>query len=310
MSSGDTSTRGRFLILGGGEGWHATQLRHAAARLQYEIAVTTYESLRGDIGSSQGVQISCDAGRLSDFDAILTRTMPAGTLEQITFRLATLHGLSSTPMVNPPRALEIAIDKFATLGLVAELGYAVPETIVVQSRREAIDAFGQLGGDCVVKPIFGGEGRGVMRIQDAELAWYTFSTLEQLGAIAYVQRFVPPGGSDTRLLVIGDQVLGMRRDNPADFRTNVGSGGRCQPIQPSADEITLARQVAAAIGLKFAAVDLLRDDSGIQYVLEVNAIPGWKAAQRVCHANIAEQLIGLLSSQSDAARPSPQVEAS
>ena len=301
----------RILCLGAGEGWHAKQLRTAAADLGCRLALASYETLRSSI-SDHGLRVACEAGAIADFDVVLTRTMPAGSLEQITFRLATLHALSPgsplspgslrssgsparvIPIVNSPRGLEIAIDKFATLGVVAGLGYAVPETTVVQSRGEAMDAFRALGGDCVVKPIFGGEGRGVMRISDPELAWYTFSTLEKLDAVCYVQRFVPPGGRDTRLLVIGDEVLGVRRTSSRDFRTNVAGGGRCESIRVSESNRTMALKICQQIGLKFASVDLIDDDESSGRVVEVNGIPGWKGAQQVITESIADRLVNLL----------------
>lgn len=291
----------RILCLGAGDGWHANQLREAAAAHGCQFSTATYESLRGDV-SDHGARIQCEAGMLGDFDAVLTRTMPAGTLEQVTFRLACLHALSSRepggcglPIVNPPRSLELAIDKFATLAHVARLGYPVPETIVVQSRREAVDAFRSLGGDCVVKPIFGGEGRGVMRVRDFELAWYVFSTLENLGAVCYIQRFIPPGGRDTRMLVIGDEVIGVRRTNGIDFRTNVSGGGNCEAIELSDEERLAALRICQNIGLKFAAVDLLDTLDGPPVVVEVNAIPGWKGAQLVTADSIAVRIISLLA---------------
>jgi ribosomal protein S6--L-glutamate ligase len=294
----------RILCLGAGEGWHAKQLRAAAADLGCRLAMASYESLRGSV-SDHGLRVECEAGAITEFDVLLTRTMPAGSLEQITFRLATLHALSaplpgstqrpggSIPLVNPPRGLEIAIDKFATLGVVARLGYAVPETMVVQSRGEALDAFRALGGDCVIKPIFGGEGRGVMRISDPELAWYTFSTLENLDAVCYVQRFVPPGGRDIRLLVIGDEVIGVRRINSRDFRTNVAGGGHCEAIDVLDSDRTMALRICRQIGLKFASVDLIDDESSGR-VVEVNGIPGWKGAQQVVNESIAHRLVNLL----------------
>jgi ribosomal protein S6--L-glutamate ligase len=196
--------------------------------------------------------------------------------------------------VNPPRSLEIAIDKFATLARVAELGYSIPDTIVAQSRGDAIDAFGSLGGDCIVKPVFGGEGRGVMRIRDPELAWYTFSTLEQLGAVCYVQRFVSPGGGDTRLLVVGDTVIGLRRWNQGDFRTNVASGGTCEAVQLTDQQTEMAKRICQSMELRFASVDLIDSDDGQPKVLEVNAIPGWRGAQGVYDFNIAERIVSLL----------------
>jgi RimK family alpha-L-glutamate ligase len=297
----------RFLCLGGGDGWHAQQLQRAAASLDCRLRLASYESMRAAVGGQAGCVLECDAGSLHDYDAILTRTMPTGSLEQITFRLASLHSIVEadpaqrrTAVVNPPRSLEIAIDKFATLAHVSALGYDVPETIVVQSRREAIEAFKRLGGDCVIKPIFGGEGRGVMRIQDAELAWYTFATLEKLSAVCYVQRFVSPGGCDTRLLVIGDSVIGIRRSNHRDFRTNVSSGGRSEAMEPDDAQVALATRICRSMGLKFASVDLLDCLDGGQQVVEVNAIPGWKGAQSVAPFNIAARIIQLLRDESAA----------
>lgn len=299
----DRAIRNRFLCLGAGEGWHSNQLRHAADTLGCDVQFAMYESLQASVADGSGCRLSCEAGSLDQFDAVLTRTMPAGTLEHVTFRLATLHAIYdgigglAIPIVNPPRSLEIAIDKFATLARISELGFPVPETRITQSRSEAIDAYHQLGGDCIVKPIFGGEGRGVMRIQNSELAWTTFSTLENLGAICYVQRFVPPGGKDTRLLVIGEDVIGVRRRSDSDFRTNVASGGTSDAIEPTDTQISMAQTICQSLGLKFASVDLIDSDEGEPKVLEVNAIPGWKGAQGVTRFNIGQRIIKLLQSE-------------
>ena len=299
----------RILCLGGGEGWHSDQLLKAADSRGCSLDFATYESLRGNVGKGD-VRIETEAGPAADFDVVMTRTMPAGNLERVTFRLATLHALddASSPVriVNRPRSLEIAIDKFATLARVAGLGFRVPETVVVQSRGEAVDAFRELGGDVVVKPLFGGEGRGIMRIRDAELAWYTFSTLDNLGAVAYLQRFIPPGGRDTRVLVIGDEMRAIRRISDSDFRTNVSSGGRCESIEMTSDLQEMARRVCGDIGLRFAAVDLIDSDDGEPCVIEVNAIPGWKGAQQVTRESIAGMIVDML--QSEAQPETEQVE--
>jgi len=298
-------TRTRLLVLGGGNGWHGERLRCAADRFGCDIAFAAYESLRASIGN--GVCLAGEAGPLDGFDALLTRTMPAGTLEQITFRLAMLHECEATriagggrrpAIVNSPRGLELAIDKFATLARARALGFDVPETRVVQSRGEAIEAFRELGGDCVVKPIFGGEGRGVMRVRDEQLAWTTFSTLQQLGAVCYVQSFVPPGGRDVRVLVIGDEVSGVRRKNDRDFRTNHAGGGTAEKLDGHAELTESARRLVAHLGLKFAAVDFLQRDDGDPHIIEVNAVPGWRGAQAVLDADVAERIVHLLLEES------------
>lgn len=283
----------RILALGPGDGWHANQLRQAARAIGDRIDFSPYESLSATIGAAGGHAVRCDAGALRDFDAILMRTMPPGSLEQITFRLAVLHRLEAEgiPIVNSPRSLEIAIDKYATLAVICRLGFDVPPTIVAQSRQEAMEAFRALGGHCVVKPIFGGEGRGVMRIADEALAWTTFSTLERLDAIAYVQQFIPPGGRDLRLFLIGDDVWGVRREATDDWRTNVSRGARSAAVPVSDPQRDMARTIARHIGLEIGSVDLIDADDGPPRVLEVNGVPGWKGAQDALEINLADQML-------------------
>jgi len=55
---------------------------------------------------------------LSGCDALLVRSMPPGSLEQVVFRMDALARVEQqgTPVLNPPRALEIAIDKYLATG--------------------------------------------------------------------------------------------------------------------------------------------------------------------------------------------------
>ncbi len=135
--------------------------------------------------------------------------MPLGSLEQIVFRMNALHVAHSlgTPIWNPPRCLEIAIDKWLTLDIMGRHGIETPRTVVCQSREEAMAAFETLNSDCIVKPIFGGEGRGIVRLSDADMAWRVFSTLENLQAAIYIQEFLKSPGYDLRLLVVGDELF-------------------------------------------------------------------------------------------------------
>ncbi len=311
----------RILVLGGRPicrsvttplGWHLAELESAAKRLDVEIVFTDYESMLARVsnesvtstvwGQGRGVELPSEHS-LEEFDAIFTRTMPPGSMEQILFRLAVLHDEYSrrvkngtTPsLVNPPAALELAIDKYATLARVTRMGIATPSTVAAQSRSDAMRAYDALGGDVVVKPIFGGEGRGVMRVQDPELAWTTFSTLQQLGAIFYVQQFVAPGGRDLRLLVIGPHIHAIRRTCQNGFRTNVRAGGQAERIELRPEWTELAQCVCAEFDLTIAAIDLLETANGNDFrLVEVNAIPGWKGAQKVVSINLAEQIVSVL----------------
>ena len=308
----------KLLALGAGDGWHTNELRQATQSRGGQLVVASYESLSSSIAPSRDSRntiahcaTSSDGVNhpIESFDAVIARTMPAGSLEKITFRLAVLHAIAGDTVVNPhpipvintPSGLEIAIDKFATLSMIArmervrELGFTVPATCVVQSRGEAMNAFRSLGGDCVIKPLFGGEGRGVMRVFDEQLAWYAFAALDQLDSVFYVQQFVPPGGCDARLFVIGENVIACRRKNPHDFRTNVSSGASIECDQPTEEQLELAHLVADSISLTYTAIDLIDCDDGTQRILEVNAVPGWKGIQGVTDFSIADALLSAIT---------------
>ena len=117
------------------------------------------------------------ASNLLAMDGVLVRMMPPGSLEQVVFRMDALHRIAAAgiPVLNPPRAVEAAVDKYLTLSMLDRAGIPVPPTWAGESATEALEAFAALGGDVVVKPLFGSEGRGLMRISDPELAWRTLS---------------------------------------------------------------------------------------------------------------------------------------
>src|SRR5262249_59577658 len=100
-------------------------------------------------------------------------------------------GVGGGAVATPPRALEVCVDKYLALVRLAAVGLRVPETIVCQRADAALYAFEQLGHDVVVKPIFGSEGRGMVRVTDPEVAWRTFRTIERTQSVLDVQPFVP-----------------------------------------------------------------------------------------------------------------------
>jgi ribosomal protein S6--L-glutamate ligase len=162
-------------------------------------------------------------------------------------------------------------------------------------------AFDALGGDAVVKPLFGSEGRGVMRISDRELAWRTVHALERISAVLYLQRLVRHPGHDLRVFVLDGSVLGVMRRHaaPGEWRTNVSLGGRAEPFRLDAEAERLALAATRAVGAEMAGVDLIADmDQGRLVVLEVNAVPGWRALARVTGIDVAAAILSSVCGRS------------
>ena len=170
----------------------------------------------------------------------------------------------------------------------------VPATIVTESAAGAFDAFERLGGDVVVKPLFGSEGRGLLRVSDPEMARRVFPTLERLGAVIYVQEAIRHAGFDYRAFVLNGRVLGAIRRFAAngDWRTNIALGGRAEAIRLEPRLEQMAERAATAVGAEMAGVDILEDfDRGGPVVLEVNAVPGWRALSAATGVDVASAIL-------------------
>src|SRR5688572_15885229 len=102
----------RIALLSGGDGWHVRDLMRAAADLGHAAEPVDFRRVCAAAGTS-GTGTS-DAPDLDQFDAVIVRTMPPGSLEQVVFRMDRLHALAGRgiPVLNPPRALEVCVDKY------------------------------------------------------------------------------------------------------------------------------------------------------------------------------------------------------
>jgi len=280
------------------DSWYFKDLCRAAGA-RHKLVSVTFCDLTSTLGGPAPAVASGDC-RLHDADAVLVRTMPPGSLEQVVFRmdaLAQLEAVGKT-VLNPPKAVEIAVDKYLASARLAAAGLRIPRTIACQTANAAMAAFAELGGDVVLKPLFGAEGRGIARLVDDALALRAFKMLEQLGAVLYLQEFIEHEGADLRLLVVGERVLGMRRRNPLDWRTNISRGAQAEPFEPDAELIELAHRAAAAVGAPLAGVDLLPGRDGRLYAIEVNAVPGWKALARALDVDVARLVLDYVEARS------------
>lgn len=285
----------RIAVLSSPDNWHWHDLQRAAGA-RHQLTCCAFSALQATVGLKTEAPVAAHDQDLTHYDALLVRTMPPGSLEQVVFRMNTLAELErhATRVLNPARSLEVAVDKYLTLARLAARQLPVPPTITCQTWRQALEAFDRLGSDVVVKPIFGGEGRGITRIDDQALAMRAFKMLEQFRAVIYLQQFIPHEGYDLRLLVIGQQVFGMRRFNHSDWRTNVSLGASTEPLEVDSSMRELALEAAAAVECPLAGVDLLPGSDGQVYLLEVNAVPGWKALSRTLRLDVAALVLELM----------------
>ena len=278
------------VILASREGWHTQELTRALTARGHTWDLVPYEGMTASLGGRPGLRSG--AAELDRADVVLPRIIPAGSLEQIVFRMDALHRLSEggIRVVNPARAIERTVDKFWTSALLEQCGLPTPETIVCESAEEAMAAFRALG-DVIVKPLFGSMGLGMVRVADEEMAYRVVQTIETIRGVFYLQRTIAHDGRDVRVFVLGGRVLAAIERRAQGWRTNIARGAVGRPIALSEEWAGMALRAAAAVGAEYAGVDLLPARDGTVYVLEVNGVPGWEGLQQATGIDVAGALV-------------------
>lgn len=298
-------------VVGEPTGWHVGRLLAALSARGHRGTAVRWIDLSAEVRTAPPVDTPTDSGfaaerflppAIEGADIVIVRGMPGGGLEEVIFRMDLLGRLAArgTPVVNSPRGLEIAIDKYLSVARMAAAGLPVPRTMVAQHPAAIRDAWRSLGGDCVVKPLFGSRGRGLARMTDPHSLAPLLDAAAanpSAGAVAYLQEFVPHDGWDVRILIVGQESFAIRRFAPADeWRTNVSLGGRPEPFSPPEEWVDLARAASRVVETEIAGVDLLPARDGRILVLEVNAVPGWRGLEAATGIPVADAVVRHLES--------------
>ena len=287
----DSAMLSSIAILGSAKSWHVAELLKASSSNNIRAAVIDWETI-GSLAISHGEKFWPSS--LHTADAILVRTMPAGTLEQVISRMDILARLAirGSFVLNNPKSLESAIDKYVTTTRLIDAEIPVPPSAIVQSSADLEKCNVQFGGDVVLKPIFGSNGQGLFRLDGDNKPLPSF--FSETG-VAVAQQYIANDGWDARILVVGADAFAMRRiASDGEWRTNIARGGKAELFTPPSEWIELAHAATQAVGAHIAGVDILPGKDGSIWVLEVNAVPGWRALQTVTSKNISAAILSTI----------------
>ncbi len=179
-------------------------------------------------------------------------------------------------------------------------GISIPVTLITESIEEAADFVKQYN-PCVLKPITGFGGLGVQLIENKFDLENIFDFLKHhsrmFGKGAFLlQEYIRSPGFDIRALVMGDEVIStMQRVATEGIVTNIHSGGIPRPNDIDVEDI--AKKSASAVDGQLVGVDIIPDNTGNLWVLEVNATPGWVGLQSVTKEDITDLISSWLTSK-------------
>lgn len=280
----------RVVIFAEDPDWHCRRLVAAFRRHGAEVVVETLRNCRFHIaGDGAGLEIPAFGNGLPDIAFV--RSIPNGSFEQVTFRLSLLHALGElgVRVVNAARSIERCVDKSMTSFLLARAGIPTPATFVTESAESAASWRAAQAGDLVAKPLFGAQGRGLLRLDgDAALP----DPAETLSGVLYLQHYVGRDCEwrDFRVFVVGEIAVAAMARCGVSWITNVARGGSCEPAAASGRLGELAVAASRAVGTEYCGVDLIENEAGELVVLEVNSMPAWKGLQGVTASDIADRI--------------------
>nr|WP_210320089.1 RimK family alpha-L-glutamate ligase [Pseudaminobacter soli] len=262
-----------------------------------EVVVAPLAAIAFDSNSPSGLAIPGLGEALPN--AVLVRSIAAGSFEAITRRLGVLHALGrlGVPVWNSAQAIERCVDKSMTTFLLQQAGLPTPATFAVEGRADAeeIAARELASGPLVLKPLFGAQGRGLRLIQAPD----DLPAPEEVGDVYYLQRYIRRPGPpfrDYRVFVCAGEAVAMMSRRGDDWITNVNRGAVPEGLSARHHEELswLAVAATAAVGANLAGVDIIREADGGVLVLEINSMPAWSGLQSVVTVDIADAIAAAL----------------
>lgn len=252
----------------------------------------SFSDLYARVAFKPELTIHGEVDAIRELDAVIVRPIGRGSLDEVIFRLDALHRMErqGLPVINPPSAIEKAVDKYRALTLLEESGIQVPRTVATENDRLTVDAARELGGDVVMKPIFGSRGLGITRVSDEEIVGRISRTLAFHHHVLYLQEFIPHGTRDIRAFVVGDVVVAAMHRVSSSWKTNVSQGADAVPLAPPAEVADLAVRAAHVLGCEVAGVDILEGPDGY-LVNEINSQPGFRGLQTATQIDVAGAIV-------------------
>lgn len=270
--------------------WHVRRLAEAMRRRGASVIVTSLPRCAFDTQLASGIDIPGFNGTLPD--AVFVRSISAGTLEQITFRLGLLHALrtSGVRVWNDARAIERCVDKSMTTFLLHRAGITTPRTRTMEGEIAGAAYALEAGRPLIFKPLFGSQGKGLLKVDTlADLP-----SPEDADNIYYLQDYVPASGEtfhDWRIIATRSRIIAAMGRKAGSWITNVHQGGAPVACTPTPEMAALALAALAAVDADYAGIDLIRAPDGRLMVLEVNSNPSWRGLQSVTDIDIADAVV-------------------
>ena len=277
--------------------WHSPEYTHPHTRLQEELAAM---GVALDIVDNNTLYATAATGKVNDwaqYDFCVFWDKDLYLLQAIS--------QSGMRVYNSLDAVRICDDKMLTALALEKQGIPMPKTIAAPlffGKKAPWDtalvekAEATLSYPMIVKKVHGSLGEQVGLAIDREALAKLIDKMDDRYLLQEYMAYAK--GSDIRVLVVGDKVLGAIRRQGNDFRSNAALGGSVTAYPLDKETKDLCLRIVDILGLDYCGIDLLADGKGGYVVCEVNSNAFFGAFERATGVNVARELAGYVVSKS------------
>ena len=112
------------------------------------------------------------------------------------------------------------------------------------------------------------------------------------------QKYLPTRWDIRVVVVDGKAIGGMKRSATGEeFRSNFSLGGEVEVWKLDNREIELSEKLAKVCGLDYGGVDIMKDEEGNNYILEINRQCQFQGFEKATEINVARKVVEMILSK-------------
>jgi RimK family alpha-L-glutamate ligase len=192
--------------------------------------------------------------------------------------------------------------KIAQHGIYGVSGIPVVPTRIYYKKEQVyleIEKYGELKGlgwPIIAKHDRGFQGKSVRKFDNKEAALNWVKKMDEINLGMFLWQKCLPTRWDLRVIVLAGKAIGAMKRSAVgeEFRSNFSLGGSVEKWELSESDKVMAEKVAKVCGLDYCGVDIMKDELGNSYVLEVNRQCQYQGFEKATGINVAKQVVDML----------------
>jgi len=191
--------------------------------------------------------------------------------------------------------------KIAQHGVFLENDIPVVPTRIYYTREEIKDGklaekMGKWDYPIIAKHEKGYQGKSVKKFESWEEEEKFVNRIQEKNLGMFLWQKYLPTRWDIRVVVIDGQAVGAMKRSAVgkEFRSNFSLGGSVEEWKLSEEDKKLAEKVAKVCGLDYGGVDIMKDEAGNSYILEVNRQCQFQGFEKATGINVAKAVVEMI----------------